>query len=66
MADEQRQPLLEQMEHVAADHGLDTHHTAIASIAVSLKRIADALHGDDLNIGMKHALVAIADRMPSQ
>jgi hypothetical protein len=32
------------------------------SIAISLKRIADALHGDDQNTGMKHALAEIADR----
>jgi hypothetical protein len=34
------------------------HH----SIAISLKRIADALHGDDQNTGMKHALAEIAAR----
>lgn len=32
------------------------------SIAISLKRIADALHGDDQNTGMKHALAEMATR----
>lgn len=32
------------------------------SIALSLKRIADALHGDDQNTGMKHALADMAHR----
>lgn len=32
------------------------------SIAISLKRIADALHGDDQNTGMKHALAEMANR----
>ncbi len=35
---------------------------ATLSIAISLKRIADALHGDDQNTGMKHALAEIAHR----
>lgn len=38
---------------------------ALISIAVSLKRIADAIDGDQYNAGMKHSLSAIADRMPS-
>lgn len=35
---------------------------ALYSVAISLKRIADALHGDDQNTGMKHALAEIATR----
>lgn len=35
---------------------------ATYSIAISLKRIADALHGDDQNAGMKHALADLANR----
>ncbi len=35
---------------------------ATLSIAISLKRIADALHGDDQNTGMKHALAEMANR----
>lgn len=35
---------------------------ATLSIAISLKRIADALHGDDQNTGMKHALADMANR----
>jgi hypothetical protein len=35
------------------------------SIAISLKRIADALHGDPENSGMKHMLAEIADRRPA-
>lgn len=39
----------------------DADHVA-HSIAISLKRIADALHGDDQNTGMKHALAEMANR----
>lgn len=35
---------------------------ATLSIAISLKRIADALHGDTQNTGMKHALAEMASR----
>jgi len=35
---------------------------ALYSIAISLKRVADALHGDDQNTGMKHALAEMANR----
>ena len=35
---------------------------ALYSIAISLKRVADALHGDEQNTGMKHALAEIANR----
>lgn len=41
----------------------DTDDAHVAhSIAISLKRIADALHGDDQNTGMKHALAEMANR----
>jgi hypothetical protein len=39
---------------------------ALISIAVSLKRIADALHGDPHNTGMKHALADIANQRFAQ
>lgn len=39
----------------------DAEHVQ-CSIAISLKRIADALHGDDQNTGMKHALAEMASR----
>lgn len=45
-----------------AESGVDPHHAMLVSIAVSLKRIADALHGDDQNTGMKHALAEMANR----
>lgn len=35
---------------------------ALYSIAISVKRIADALHGDSQNTGMKHALAEMANR----
>lgn len=35
---------------------------ALFSIAVSLKRIADAIDGDPQNTGMKHALAEMANR----
>lgn len=43
----------------------DAEHVQ-CSIAISLKRIADAIDGDLSNYGMKHALADIANRMPSQ
>lgn len=46
-----------------ADHMRASHEAcAVVSIAISLKRIADALHGDDQNTGMKHMLAEMADR----
>ena len=35
---------------------------ALYSIAISLKRIADAIDGDPQNTGMKHAMAEMANR----
>ena len=40
----------------------DAKEAALFSIAVSLKRIADAIDGDPQNTGMKHALAEMANR----
>lgn len=45
-----------------AEKGIDPQHAMLVSIAVSLKRIADALHGDEQNTGMKHSLAEMAER----
>lgn len=39
---------------------------ALVSIAVSLKRIADVLQVDPQNMGIKHAIFDIADRIVRQ
>lgn len=51
------------LEEASKDCG---DQSPLYSIAISLKRIADALHGDDQNEGMKHAISNIADRMHNQ
>jgi len=45
-----------------ADRALSPEQAALTSIAVSMKRIADAIHGDPQNTGMKHALATMAER----
>lgn len=52
------EPLACSDESITSDRALLVQ----TSIAVSLKRIADALHGDDQSTGMKHALAEIANR----
>jgi len=38
---------------------------ALYSIAISLKRIADALTGTETHLGIRDAVAAISDQMPS-
>jgi hypothetical protein len=59
-AGEEPSPLDGKLEPETKAMGEDT--VALYSIAISLKRIADALHGDPQNTGMKHALADLADR----
>ena len=59
--------LLIGMESVAENSGRhvgSVGEAALLSIAVSMKRIADALEGTDRNVGARDALCMIADRMP--
>lgn len=57
-------PLDGKMEPEARDER-SIQDAAMVSMAVSLKRIADVLSGDDKTSGLIHALGFLADRMPS-
>lgn len=61
MSEQTMHPLDEKLEPEARNARGDA--AALYSIAISLKRIADALHGDLENTGMKHALADISNRM---
>lgn len=61
MADGSVHPLFQKLEP-EANHGLDPNHSVLASIAVSLKRIADAVapaSGQDIEITLFYAGQAV-------
>jgi hypothetical protein len=58
-------PLVGKLEDDALRHCSD-EFSAMVSIAISLKRIADLMDGHPQRTGACDALAMIADRMPSQ
>lgn len=56
-------PLDGRLEPEAHDVTASAADAALVSIAVSLKRIADVLQGDPQNMGIKHAVFDIVDRI---